>query len=205
MAAESNRPSDDPIPVHNIEGLISDLGKGHTIYCRGGARAKRVGAARQLHVVLNLLTVMMPYDGAKLQPLFRLYEQLMELNRGVVGDMLTPEKRSRKPPIPSREGLERAHLAAIMHLKIEANKLAGGRGEKEKAAKEVGRRFRVGYRQVDDWREHAMRESPRNDVIAWRFQELLEWSSAHFPGRPDEAADWLMKARLGAHLAGKGR
>ena len=205
MAAQSNRPSGDLISVDNIEGLISDLGKGHTIYCQGGARAERVGAARQLHVVLNLLTIMMPDDGAKLRPLFRLYEQLMELNRGVVGDMLRPEKRPRKPPIPSREAFERAHLAATMHLKIEANKLAGGRGEKEKAAKEVGLRFQVGYRQVDDWREHAVRESPRNDEIAWRFQELLEWSSAHFPGRPDEAADWLMKAPLGAHLAGKGR
>ena len=202
MAAESNRPSDDPSPVHNIEGLISDLGKGRTIYCKGGARAERVGAAHQLHVVLNLLTVMMPDDGAKLRPLFRLYEQLMELNRGVVGDMLRPEKRPRKPPIPSREAFKRAHLAATMHLMIEANKLAGGRGEKEKAAREVGLRFQVGYRQVDDWREHAMRESPQNDEIAWRFQELLVWSSAHFPGRPDEAADWLMKTRLGAHLAG---
>jgi hypothetical protein len=203
--AQSNRPSGDLISVHNIEGLISDLGKGHTIYCKGGARAERVGAARQLHVVLNLLTVMMPDDGAKLRPLFRLYEQLMELNRGVVGDMLRPKKRSRKPPIPRREAFERAHLAATMHLKIKANKLAGGRGEKEKAAREVGLRFQVGYRKVDDWREHAMRESPQNDEIAWRFQELLEWSSAHFHGRPDEAAEWLMKTPLGAHLAGKGR
>jgi len=201
MAAQSNR----PFGVNNIEGLISDVGKGHTIYCKGGARAERVGAAFQLSVVLNLLTAMMPNDGAKLRPLFGLYEQLMELNRGVVGDMLRPEKRPRKPPIPAREAFERAHLAAIMHLKIEANKLAGGRGEKEKAAREVGLRFQVGYRQVDDWREHAMRESPQNDEIAWRFQELLVWSSAHFPGRPDEAADWLMKTRLGAHLAGKGR
>jgi hypothetical protein len=203
--AQSNRPSGDLISVHNIEGLISDLEKGHSIYCKGGARAERTGAARQLHVVLKLLTVMMPDDGAKLRPLFRLYEQLMEFNRGVVGEMLRPAKRPRKPPIPSREAFERAHLAATMHLKIEANKLAGGRGEKEKAAREVGLHFQVGYRQVDDWREHAMRESPRNDEIAWRFQELLEWSSAHFPGRPDEAADWLMKTSLGAHLAGKGR
>ena len=198
MAAQSNR----PFGVNNIEGLISDVGKGHTIYCKGGARAERVGAAFQLSVVLNLLTAMMPNDGAKLRPLFGLYEQLMELNRGVVGDMLRPEKRPRKPPIPSREAFKRAHLAATMHLMIEANKLAGGRGEKEKAAREVGLRFQVGYRQVDDWREHAMRESPQNDEIAWRFQELLVWSSAHFPGRPDEAADWLMKTRLGAHLAG---
>ena len=205
MAAQSNRPFGGVIPVHNIEGLISEVGKGHTIYCKGGGRAERVGATYQLQAVLNLLTVMMPEHGAKLRPLFRLYEQLMEFNRGVVGDMLRPEKRPRKPPIPAREAFERAHLAAIMHLKIEANKLAGGRGEKEKAAKEVGRRFRVGYRQVDDWREHAMRESPQNDEIAWRFQELLVWSSAHFPGRPDEAADWLMKTSLGAHLAGKGR
>ena len=198
MAAQSNR----PFGVNNIEGLISDVGKGHTIYCKGGARAERLGAAYQLYGVLNLLTAVMPDDGAKLRPLFGLYEQLMELNRGVVGDMLRPEKRPRKPPIPSREAFKRAHLAAIMHLKIEANKLAGGRGEKEKAAREVGLRFQVGYRQVDDWREHAMRESPQNDEIAWRFQELLVWSSAHFPGRPDEAADWLMKTRLGAHLAG---
>jgi hypothetical protein len=205
MAVQSNQPFGGVIPVHNIEGLISEVGKGHTIYCKGGGRAERVGATYQLQAVLNLLTVMMPEHGAKLRPLFRLYEQLMEFNRGVVGDMLRPEKRPRKPPIPAREAFERAHLAAIMHLKIEANKLAGGRGEKEKAAREVELHFRVGYRQVDDWREHAMRESPQNDEIAWRFQELLEWSSAHFPGRPDEAADWLMKTSLGAHLAGKGR
>jgi len=64
MAAQSNR----PFGVNNIEGLISDVGKGHTIYCKGGARAERVGAAFQLSVVLNLLTAMMPNDGESSGP-----------------------------------------------------------------------------------------------------------------------------------------
>ena len=190
------------IPVHNIEGLIDDIGKGHKRYCEGGAREERLGAAYQLHAVLTLLMAMMPDDAAKLAPLFRLYEQIMELNWGVVGDMLKPQKWPRKPPIPKREAFQRAHLAATMHFKMEANKLAGGRGEKEIAAREVGIRFKVGYRKIDDFREHAMRENPEDDPIAWRFQNLLTTLSAHFPGRPDQAADWLMKQALGAHLAG---
>ena len=151
MAIQSSSPSGGIFTVHNIEGLINDIGKGHTLYCKGGSRAERVGATHQLHVVLNLLTIMMPDDQAKLRSLYRLREQLIELNWGVVGDMLRPEKRGRKPPISIREAFKRAHLAATMHLKIEANRLAGGRGEKEKAAREVGTRFKVDYRKVDNW------------------------------------------------------
>ena len=188
------------IPVHNIEGLIEDIDKGYARYCNGGARAERLGGAYQVHVALRLLMALMPDNAAKLAPLFHVYEELMGLNWGVTGDMLKPEKWNRKPPIAMREAFERAHLAATMHFKMEANKLAGGHGEKEQAAREVGTRFNVGYRKIDDWREHAMTESPENDPIAWRFRYLIDALSGQFHGRPDKIADWLMKARLGAHL-----
>jgi hypothetical protein len=177
-----------------IDELARDIARGYDLYCSGGSRAHRLGAAYQLHVALNLLTAMVP--GERLAPLFRLHEQLMGLNSGMVGEMLKPEEWSRKPPIPVREAFERAHLAAIMHFKMEANRRAGGRGDKKQAAKDVGRRFNVGYRQVDDWREHAMRESLEKDPLAWRFHQLLK----AFSDDPNQAADCLMKASKGAFM-----
>jgi hypothetical protein len=196
------------IELNNIEGLIEDVGKAYALFEKGGSRAERLAFAMQLQVALQLLTAILRDDAAKLTPLARGYQQVMELARGTGSEMLKPEKllnsagSPRKPPIPLREAFERAHLAAIMHLKIEANKLAGGRGEKKNAARDVGNHFKVPWRQVDAYREHAMTENPEHDPIAWRFAILCEALAAHFPGRADQAADWLINQRLGAHLAG---
>jgi len=195
------------VRINKVEKLIEDIDRGDALFRKGGSKAERLAFALQLEVCLKLLTAIMPNDAAKLTPLARGYEQIMELNRGVVGEMLKPEKllnaagSPRKPPVSLRESFERAHLAATMHFKMEANKLAGGRGEKEIVARDVGTHFNMPYRQVDAYREHAMTENPEHDPIAWRFRNLLEALSAQFPDRPDRAADWLMKQRLGAHLA----
>jgi hypothetical protein len=181
--------------IDNIDGLIEDIDRGYDIYCSAGPRSHRLGAALQLQVALNLLSGMVPAE--RLAPLFSLHEQLMALNWGIAGEMFKPDDWGRKPPIPHREAYERAHLAALMHFLMEVNRRAGGRGDKKESAKKVGRRFNVGYQQVDAWRQHAMEESSENDPLAYRFHQLLKAFDD-----PNQAANELMRAPKGAHMIG---
>jgi hypothetical protein len=186
------------IPVHNIEGIVSDLEKGLAHYRKGGPRAHGLGAAFQLHVALNLLDAIVPEAAEKqLAPLRHLHRALIELNSGVVDDMLKPRKWPRKPPIPIREAFKRGKAALAMDFMMEANKLDGGRGDKEAAAREVGQRLKITpYRQIDGWREHAMENDPQRDPIAFHYRNLHEQLSVQFPGDPRAAAESLMKIPL---------
>lgn len=190
--------SDDPLD--ELRKMLTErLSGGETTYRRGGAVAQRLGAALQLQALLDLADVIL--TGSEIpvaitQPLRHLAVALLGIDRGERDDLLKPPRGEgrRHPPVPAHQTGLRSRAAASMDL------LMKGGESKETAAKNAATAFRkrraeVTGDQVQRWREHAMTQSPTDDLLASRFQRLIAAAIARFPDDPCRAAQFLMRGR----------
>jgi hypothetical protein len=189
---------DDLIELRKL--LAERLSVGETAYRRGGAPSQRLGAALQLQALVDLADVIMTggseIPATTVQPLRHLAMALLGIDRGERDDLLKPPtgEGRRHPPVPAHRTGVRSQAAASMHL------LMTGGQSKEKAAASAATAFRkrrteITGDQVQRWREHAMTQSPDEDLLANRFQRLVAAATAKFPDDPCRAAQFLMRGR----------
>jgi len=131
-------------------------------------------------------------------PLHQLQYALHDLNNGKTGSLLKAKKIENRPPnSTSVEGF-RAFAAVAMDLFIE-----GGVPRKQAAHDVAIDLRRSGYtlgpgkiitaKQVEDWRDRVLQESPAENPAAARFQRMREALRDKHPDNPTAAARFLLE------------
>jgi hypothetical protein len=174
--------------------LRADLEAGLALYRRGDIAGRRLGAARQLAVVVRLIgCITDAVDPRLIAPLQDLAMALTDLDKGVRDELLQPIKLGHHGPIPTRRQGFRLRAVVVMEL------LMGSGEKKSAAANTVARRLAAVSPEkkpltgtmIENWREQVM-AAPSQSLPAERYRWMLQELALRFPNDPKGAAEALL-------------
>jgi hypothetical protein len=174
--------------------LRADLEVGLALYRRGDVEGRRLGAARQLAVVIRLIGCMTDaVDPHLLAPLQHLAMALTDLDTGARDELLRPVKLGHQGAVPTQRQGFRLRAAVVMEMLM-------GSGEKKAAAANIVARRLASVSaekkaltgtMIENWREQVM-TAPSRSLPAERYRWMLQELALRFPNDPKGAAEALL-------------
>jgi hypothetical protein len=168
------------------------------LFEKGSPKERRSSLQISLAAIESVLTMAFGVNDSKsFMPLRQLSYALEDLNRGKVVPLLTPQKRSRRPPDSISKEAFMASAAACMELFVEAGvarKAAARRVANNLHAQgySYDRAKRITAQNVEDWRDRMRTGSASEDEAVGRFRRMVDQYRSEFPD-PQKKANWILE------------